>query len=160
MTSTQDKVAATRYRSGQLSSAEADHLAWEILEIYVAEDHRDLHVFLTQQLRELPSSGGTVREILAELSELLALQLNFARPEDPGETKSASELLFLISFSERAPDEADDLESFDFYASSWWRKLSSDLRAYGDEWAAEIANEEALLIENEQFETIERDKAK
>lgn len=160
MTSTQDKVSATRYRSGQLSSAEAGHLAWEILEIYVAEDHRDLHVFLTRQLRELPSSGGTAREIWAELSELLALQLIFARPEDPGEAKSASELLLLISFSKRAPDEADDLASFDFYASSWWRKLSSDLQAYGDDWAAELARDEALLIENEDSETIERDKAK
>jgi hypothetical protein len=52
----------------------------------------------------LPSLGGTAREAWVELSELLALQLFFAYPEDPDEGKSASELSFMISFSKRAPD--------------------------------------------------------
>ena len=159
MSDADEKIATTNYRSGKLSPADAGHLAWEILETYGVQDDRTLHVYLAARLREVQVPGGTALAIWAELNELLALQLFFSPPVDPDEAKSASALLFLISFSKRAPDEADDLASFDFHTCSWWRKLSSDLQAYSDEWAAEIARDEALLIENGNPESVDRNGA-
>ena len=137
MSDTNGKIATNNYRSGQFSSAEAGRLAWDILETYGLEDDRDLHVFLTAQLRELPSSGGTAQDIWAELSEPLALQIMFADQEDRAVQQSTATLLFIIAFSKRGPDEADDLASFDFEASPWWRKLTNGLREFSDTWAEE-----------------------
>lgn len=135
MSDSGEKIATTNYRSGQLSSAEAGHLAWEILEIYGAEEDRDLHKYLTEQLRELPSSGGTAMEIWAANAEILALQLLFADREDHATAQVITELLFIIAFSKRGSDEADDLSGFDFNASPWWRNLTNGLRSAGDAWA-------------------------
>ena len=136
MSDADEKIATTNYRSGKLSSADAGHLAWEILEIYGAEDDRNLHMLSDRSnCASCLRSGGTALEIWAANAEMLALQLFFADREDHATAQVITELLFIIAFSKRGSDEADDLSGFDFNASPWWRNLTNGLRSAGDAWA-------------------------
>ena len=129
---------ARTYCAGRLSTAEAGHLASEILAGFGYGDDRPLCIYLTRLLRDFPSAGGTAGEIWSATSENIALQLALGGCDDPDEAPTVRRLLHLTAYSKRDADDASTLEEFDFAASSWWRGMLVQLQAIGDElWADE-----------------------
>jgi hypothetical protein len=129
---------ARTYRAGRLSTAEAGRLASEILAGLDHEDDRQLCIYLTRRLRDIPSAGGTAEDIWSVICLSIALQLTLGGYDDPDEALMVNRLLHLTAYSKRDANDERTLEEFDFAASSWWQSMVTQLQAIGDGlWADE-----------------------